>query len=110
VSDGDIDLIESAYSSLRQAGGQDAQLRQPITTERIADGFAATVADLSTAKAAGPFFPAGSRTPLIELARDRGPAEPHIRDTEHLKRCCGGHRAGRFTTIQTLSSSSSRAS
>jgi len=77
--------IELLYASLRGRGGQRAQLDSQLENADIAAAFAMTVADPGFARAGGPFFPPGSRTPLIDLVRRRSGTEEDIVDTEHLQ-------------------------
>jgi hypothetical protein len=80
-----VTLIEHLYASLRELGGQQAQLDRAFDTADLAGSFAATFADMESVPAGGSFFPGGSRTPLIELAARRGEFSDHISDTEHLQ-------------------------
>lgn len=76
-------LIERPYSSLR--GSQRAQLDRPLDAATVADSFAATMRDLRGAKARGPFYPSGTRTPLGDLQAARSGATDSVVDTEHLQ-------------------------
>ena len=78
-------LIEHMYASLRDVGGQRAQLDCAFDTVDLARAFTATFADLESTPAGGSFFPSGSRTPLIDLGEQRAEFTDHISDTEHLQ-------------------------
>lgn len=77
-------LIEALYWQLRRRGGQRAQLETGFSTDSVAAAFAATVADVRSLRADGPFFPDGTRKSLHTLAQERVDW-PDIADTEHVQ-------------------------
>lgn len=80
-----VRLIEHLYASLREVGGQQAQIDEAFETGLLSEAFVGTVADLEPLRAGGPFVPSGSRTPLVELGQRRVDAKDRISDTEHLQ-------------------------
>jgi hypothetical protein len=77
-------FIESLYVRLREMG-QAAQLHDPFDDRQLVTGFEATVTDLWSVSAQGPFFPGGTRTPLIELARRWEHLSDRISNSAHLQ-------------------------
>lgn len=83
-------LIEDLYRDLRHLGGQQAQLARGSVDGEIVQAFERTVSDLSRhQKGSGPFFPSGSRAPLVDLDRDRRATREDIADTVHLQALLG---------------------
>jgi hypothetical protein len=66
-------------------GSQRAQFDRPVDAVTLAESFAVTVHDLAGAKARGPFYPSGTRTPLGDLQAARSDAIDSVDDTEHLQ-------------------------
>jgi hypothetical protein len=84
MSDDSPSLIESLYAELRDMG-QAAQLRNSFDNAQLVANFEATVTALSSISAQGPFFPSGSRSPLIELARRWERVDDRIANSAHLQ-------------------------
>jgi hypothetical protein len=81
-------LIETLYWEARKRGGQQAQLDFEVATDDLATAFEASVNDLQSLKARGPFFPEGKRKPLFALSQARAGSR-QIVDTEHVQALLG---------------------
>lgn len=79
--------IEALYHRYGNAGGQENQLALAVEigSDDISAKFQETVIAVQNVRGRGPFYPAGTRTALFDLAESRGPLGDGLKDTEHVQ-------------------------